>query len=275
MARLQAYGALPDDKIDLAQAALTVAALFHPRLSLSRYENHLKTLAQSLTAQHRELIEAGAEDTPETQLAAIKHTLAYDNGYEGDHDTTDDMQNADLIRVIDRRKGNSAILSLLCIHMARQQGWPVYGLAIPGYFAVKLEKDGQRLIFDPFNHCELLQAADLRRLTKQTLGPQAELSADYYEAVSNRSLLIRLQNTMKLRQIADEHYEDALRSVEAMRALDPDEYRLLLDAGILYARTAQENKAIEALERYIDQTPHDVDKHDAALLLQELEHRPE
>jgi regulator of sirC expression with transglutaminase-like and TPR domain len=41
----------------------------------------------------------------ETQLAALKHILSDQCGYEGDVDHYDDLSNADLISVIERRKG--------------------------------------------------------------------------------------------------------------------------------------------------------------------------
>jgi len=48
-----------------------------------------------------------------------------------------------------------------------------------------------------------------------------------------------MQNNAKLRQIEGEDYLGALKTVEVMRLLDPNEYRLLFDAGVLYARTHQ------------------------------------
>ena len=101
-------------------------------------------------------------------------------------------------------------------------------------------------------------------------GPNAELSATYYEPANNRTILVRLQNNIKLRRIEAEDYEGALRIVQAMRAIDPAEYRLLLDAGVLYARTNRLQNAIETLEDYIAKAPGDRDRHEAALLLQNL-----
>ena len=62
----------------------------------------------------------------------------------------------------------------------------------------------------------------------------------------------------------------ALKTVEIMRLVAPGEYRLLLDAGVLYARTQQTQAAIDVLEDYIKQAPYDRDRHEAALLLRQL-----
>src|SRR5690606_10569173 len=119
----------------------------------------------------------------------------------------------DLVRVIDRRKGLPIAISILYIHAGRAQGWNVVGLSFPGHVVIRLEEEGHRLIADPFNGGKVLQAPDLRSLVKNALGDKAELSADYYNPATNREMLIRLQNNIKLRQVESEDYEEALKTV--------------------------------------------------------------
>lgn len=269
--QLKAIGAQADKDVNLAEAALHLAVLNHPGISLDRYKNHLKQLGEDVKNQYETLIKAKADpDTPRTRLAALKDVLALQNNYTGDEDSYDDLENANLIRVIDRRKGMPISLSILYIHAARAQGWDIAGLDMPGHFIVRLDLNSERLIFDPFYDCRVLNAADLRALVKKTLGDRAELSVSYYEPTPNRSILIRLQNNIKVRQLEHEDFEGALRTVESMRAIAPDEYRLLFETGILYARTGQPRAAIEDLEQYIDKAPNNKDREDAALLLQQI-----
>jgi len=115
-----------------------------------------------------------------------------------------------------------------------------------------------------------MEAPDIRTLIKKILGPKAELSSDYYEPTTNRDILIRLQNNIKLRLIEREDYKAALHVIENMQIVAPDEFRLELDAGVLYAKTEQPQAAIKHLQRYIDQAPHDRDRHEAAMLLQQI-----
>ncbi|HTK83982.1 MAG TPA: transglutaminase-like domain-containing protein [Patescibacteria group bacterium] len=268
--KLAAWGRLPDDQIPLAEAALTLSALNRPGLSLDRYRVHLDKLVKEAGFAHRDIVASSAEDNAMSRIEALREVLVGRNSYAGDSENYDDLQNADLISVIDRRKGMPITLSILYIHVAREQGWQVYGLNFPGHFVIRVDHGSERLIADPFRECRVLQANDLRQIIKRTLGPRAELSAQYYEPASNRAILIRLQNNIKIRQIEHEDYEEAIRTVEAMRALDPNEYRLLLDAGVLYARTRRLEAAIKTLESYILQAPDDRDRHEAALLLQQI-----
>lgn len=270
LSRLRQAGDRTDDELGLADIALLFSSLTHPGISTERYHHHIQKIGEEVGWRYHELVVAGAGDTPETQVAALKHVLADQYGYHGDVETYDNIQNADLIDVIERRKGMPITLSILYILAARAQGWDVAGLNLPGHFVVRLDKDGHRVIFDPFNRCEILNAPELRQLLKKTLGPTAELSSSYYEPVTVRQILIRLQNNVKIRLIETEDYEGALGVVETMRAIDPREYRLLLDEGVLCARTGRAQAAMIALQEYIKLAPDQRDRYDAQVLLEHI-----
>jgi regulator of sirC expression with transglutaminase-like and TPR domain len=267
---LNAYGRMPDADIDIGAAALQLASVQHPGLLLERYQIHMRKLAEDVAARHRELEELGASDTLDSRITALRDVLAGANGYNGDADGRDALQSADLVAVIDRRLGAAPALVILYLHAARAQGWEAHGLLLPGTALVRMDYEGERVICDPFTGFSVLQASDLRRMVKRALGPKAELSATYYEPAENRALLVRLQNIIKTRQIEAEDYEGALQTVTAMRAVDPGEYRLLLDQGVLCARLDMVEVAIVALESYIEKAPQNRDRHEAATLLQQL-----
>ena len=268
---LETIGSMDDEQIDLAQAALSLAAADMDGISLQRYLHHLDTLAESVKQAFAHRLKKGDEDNLHTRLAALEEVLVEEFKYIGDQDTYDDLQNANLIRVIDLAKGLPITLCILYIHAARAQGWDIAGLNIPGHFLCRMDVDGQRLIFDPFDEAKVVEAQDLRRIVKKALGEQAELSTAYYEAASNRDVLIRLQNNIKYRQIAAEDYDGALKTVQVMMKIDPQEYRLKLDAGVLYARLDQPQAAIECLSVYIEKAPDSRDRMEAEMLLVELQ----
>ncbi len=267
---LEEASSLADEDIDLARVSLALAMAQHEGISADRYVHHLKQIAQDVAVRYDELKNEVAEETAELQLMTLQNILSDQYGYTGDSQNYDDLQNASLVRVIDRAKGLPITLSILYIHAGRAQGWDVEGLNIPGHFVCRIQKDGQRLIFDPFQDGKVLHAPDLRANIKKALGPDAELSSEYYEPASNRDILIRLQNNLKYRKIDAEDYEGALEIVKTMRKIAPDEYRLLLDAGVLYARTDQAKAAISSLSAYIEKAPNSRDRYEAEMLLGEL-----
>lgn len=268
--RLKEYGSQSDDNIPLWDTALTLSEISHHGIHRDRYDQHIVQLTKSTTSRFQNLIKADANDDVLTRLAALKHVIADEYGYVGDTETYNDIQNADMMRVIDRRKGLPISLAILVIHIGRNVGWIVEGINFPGHFLVRMTHNNQHVIFDPFHHFKIMQAHDLRALTKQILGPQAELSSTYYDVASSRLILLRLQNNIKARLIDHEEYERALDIVNHMRLFAPDEYRLLFDEAVLRAKLGEAKSATQLLEIYLTKAERDQDRHDARVLLQSL-----
>ena len=144
------------------------------------------------------------------------------------------------MRVIDRRKGLPVALGILYIHAGRAQGWDVAGLGFPGHFLIRLERDGERLILDPFNEGRVCAAAELRDLLKSTAGSEAELDPSHYATVSDREILLRLQNNIKLRRLQAGDMEGALACTEDMLRIAPDEATQWRDAMVMHQRLGRQ-----------------------------------
>src|ERR1700751_2956163 len=93
---LETIGRQPDEMIDLAEAALLLGALDQPGTDLAPYRRHLAQLVSNLTD-----VMVGTNDSLDARVAAQTQVLADEHGYGGDRRTYDDLQNANLIRVID------------------------------------------------------------------------------------------------------------------------------------------------------------------------------
>jgi regulator of sirC expression with transglutaminase-like and TPR domain len=264
---LRGLAAAGDRRLPLAEAALALAARDRPEVDLARYHRHLAALA-------REVGEAAARagDLDE-RAAALSRVILGGHGYRGDTQTYEDLQNADLIRVIDRRKGLPVALGILYIHAGRAQGWTMAGLAFPGHFLVRLEDDGGRLILDPFHGGKTCAAAELRDLLKATLGNEAELAPAHYAAVSDREILLRLQNNLKLRLMESRETERALAVIDGMMLFAPDHATLWREAALLHAERGNLRAAIAALERYLSLASAGPERQQAAAVLQRLKAR--
>ena len=267
-ARLRAMGRGADEHIDIGEAALQLAALDRPGVRLDWYRAHLRELAQ-------EVATAAAAEPPSLagRVAALRVAIAERYGYAGDSLTYDDLQNANLIRVIDRRKGLPVALGILYIQAGRAQGWSVAGLNVPGHFLVGVAHGGQRAIVDPFNDGRTVNAAELRALLKQSLGDDAEIDPEYHEPVTTRDVLMRLQQNIKSRLIRQNRYAEAGSVVESMLLFAPDCVSLWREAGILNARTGNVAAAIAALEGFLIRSADEPARHEAAVLLQRLRSR--
>ncbi len=268
-------GSQEDAEINLGETALALALIFLPGINPDRYRNHLKKLGDHVAEEFAARLRQKDEDTLSLRVATLRKIIHESHGYKGDTETYDDIQNASLIRVIERRKGLPIALGILYITFARRMGWPIEGLNFPGHFLIRMEKDGERIILDPFQGGKEMNAAELRSLLKSIAGKHAELSHNFYNPVGNRDMLIRLENNLKKRLIETEEYAQAIIVLEAMEALAPDEYRTLFDKAVLYAKLGQTSQAVRAFEQYIERTPIASEKSEARALLLQIRNNPE
>ena len=260
-----------DEGIDVAEAALVLAAMDHPATGLDVYRGHLNDLAEAV---HRAAGAGGGDAAPEDLAAVLSGVLAGEFRYAGDEDTYDDLDNANLMRVIDRRKGLPVALGILYLHAARAQGWGAAGLNFPGHFLIRLEsRDGRRTILDPFHGGRLMEAPQLRELLKVISGTNVELEAGHYKPVSNRDVLVRLQNNVKTRRMEMGEVEGALEALRCMQILSPDNPALWREAGVIHMRLGRLKRAVEAFEAFVARAPEGPDRAKIGQVVQELRER--
>lgn len=264
LAALARVAAQDDDAIDLAETGLVLASLDRPRVSLDRYRDHLIELGASVRGAMPD--DASLDEC----VAALNASMVERYGYQGDTQNYDDLQNANLMRVIDRKRGLPVALSILYLHAGRAQGWAMAGINFPGHFLVRLDCGAGRAILDPFHGGRTLGTGELRALLKSVSGRDAELTPAHYAPLGNRDILLRLQNNIKLRQMQAGQIEAAVATLEGMLAFAPAKPELWREAGLLRARLGQVRAALNALERFTAlETGHD-ERFRIATLMQEL-----
>lgn len=248
---LRTAGTTPDDRIDLAETALALAVLDVPDAEFEPYRQHLAHLAAQVHDAVQDRL--GPDASLRERIDVLRAVLVEHHGYHGDSETYEDLDNANLMKVIDRRKGLPVALGILFIHAARSQGWDMVGLNFPGHFLVRMVHEGERAILDPFNQIEAKSPQDLRELLKQTAGTGAELTPEHYAPVTNRDVLLRLQNNLKLRHLRDNRADRAVEVVENMLLFAPDQQPTLWrEAGLLHALVGNLASAIRAFETFME-----------------------
>lgn len=263
---LRATGDMKDEDIDLADAALALAAFDRPDEDLAPYRRHLDELARAVGL----LIPVGGAQNVMRQARALAEVLCDEFGYEGDTASYDDPQNADLMRVIDRRKGLPVALAILYLDIARRMGWDATGINFPGHFLIRLQRGAMRVIIDPFHGGIERSVADLRALLKQVAGLEAELEPTHYAPVGNRDTLIRLLNNIKTRALADGDAARGAEIIDRMMMIAPDADFLLFEAGACHARTGNLIRAAKALEAFLATGPDAAARGEAVTLLHQV-----
>jgi len=258
-------GAGPDNGIDLAAGALALAGFDRVPVTLDRYTGHLRDLADAV---HHLVQQSNLSALSAAEI--LRQIIAEENGYEGDRLTYDDLQNANFMRVIDRRRGLPIALGILYIHIGRTLGWDMRGLAFPGHFLIQLDSDGERVIIDPFSGGQQRNAGDLRELIKTMAGSERELTPADYAPVSDREILLRLQNNIKFRHMQMRDANAALRTIDSMLLFAPNVKSLWWESGMLNADLGNLQAATSALDEYLLREDDGDQKHHAAALIQKL-----
>jgi regulator of sirC expression with transglutaminase-like and TPR domain len=243
---LEAIGRQPDEAIDLAEAALLLAALDRPATDLTPYRRHLAELAGDLSDAA-----AKASNSLDSRVQALRQVVARKHGYHGDRDHYDDLANASLIEVMDRRRGLPVSLGILFLHAARAQGWRAAGVNFPGHFLIALEDDDERVLLDPFDQGAEVDMDGLRQMIKTAMGPDAELRPEFYASMTNRGVLLRLQNNIKKRLRDAGESQAAAATVEGMLAVAPEIPDLWRESAELRAETGELRAALHALDRFL------------------------
>ena len=265
LARLKDLCAGDGVRLELFEVALTLSLLQSDTpIDLVPYRQHVAQMSAAVAdLVHRR----GA--TPEALAEVIARSFAY----RGDTQTYDDLRNADLVQVVERRRGLPVALAILYLQVARDQGWDAEGLNFPGHFLIRVAIDGARHVVDPFNDGLVRDAVDLRELTRRVLGPNAQPNPSYYDPVSDRQVLLRLENNIRLRLVQREDWAGAMRVVDRMLAIGPDQPVLHYEVGQINVRLDKRRAAIASFERFLlldDGTADPEMRQHATDLLQEL-----
>jgi regulator of sirC expression with transglutaminase-like and TPR domain len=164
---------------------------------------------------------------------ALAETLSGYMRLTGDLLTYDSLDNADILSVCTRRRGLPVALGLIYLHVGRQCGLQVAGVDFPGHFLLRIETGEGPLALDPFSEGRVVLPSELsRRALRTGLTPDVASKLDVLMTpVSDRAVLIRLQNNIFARAQAAGDFARAERSALRRALLDPADHRPWLDVA--------------------------------------------
>jgi len=222
---LRRLGEAGDGPHDIARAALMLSALDHAGRSLEPYEKHLADIAEAAKRDLRSVLHA------EDAGRALSALMVGRFGYDGDRLTYDDSKNADLMEVIDRRRGMPVALGILYMHAARAAGFEAVGLNTPGHFLLRIAMRGSGALLDPFNGGA---AIDRERLGRPpAMGTPSPEDPRLAESVTDAEVLLRLENNLKLRALNAGERTRALEIAKRMVLVAPRRPELWIDLARL------------------------------------------
>ena len=249
MDALAEIGLLEDEAIVLGDAALLLASLDHPEIDLQPYYNLFGEMTERLAA-----VSDGAR-RPAEKAAALGAIIGAEYGFSGDAETYDDPANADLIRVIDRRRGLPVALAIVYVATARAVGWTVEALNTPAHVLLHVG-ESQAVIVDPFAGGVVVEAAAVGMLLARAGGMPQPPRTEPFENLSNRGVLMRLLANQAQRARAGGQSERALILCERMTALSPTTTALWWERATLERQLGRRDDARASLWALLE-TTHD------------------
>jgi len=248
---LEAIGVLPDTEIDIGDAALQLARIDAPDADWLAARAHLSDLARDAVSL------AGSIGTNDLSMRAeaLAGLIAGRYAYAGDAETYDDLANANLIRVIERRKGLPVALGIIWLHTARAAGWGAHGVDFPAHFLVALEGKSIQAVIDVFAAGVTLDARDLRALLKRVEGDKAELRPGLLRPMNARRVLLRLQSNIMSRRLQAGDLPGALTCTEDMLRIAPEHADLWRQAAVMNQRLDRVGAALRCFDRFLRLVP--------------------
>ncbi len=239
---LKRLGEAAETAVDIAECALMLASLDNPGRSLGSYRAQLSDISerardQSATARDAEKVGRG-----------LLQVLSGHFGYEGDRLHYDDPLNADMMAVMDRRRGMPVALGILYIHAARAAGYIAHGLYAPGHFLLSVNVKNRDVLIDPFGGSASL---DHERLLSppSLVDPATASDPRALLPVTDIDVLLRLQFNIKTRAQKAGDIARAAAVADRMLLIAPKRPQLWFDCAKLKENLGTHGAARAGFER--------------------------
>jgi regulator of sirC expression with transglutaminase-like and TPR domain len=241
---------VPDEKIELLEAALTFARPEYPGLDSSKYRDIIDNFA------HRVLQRRGLSEDPAHTIVSLNVVLFEEEGLAGNQAEFYDPRNSYLNEVLDRKLGIPISLSVIYMEVAQRVGLPVFGVGLPGHFLLKhYDSNGSQIFIDPYVSGRLLSPAECQTRLDEVYGGQIPLQPEFLNSVSRRQILTRMLNNLRSIYISNRNFKKALTVIDFILAIHPRSPDDLRQRALLRYNEGMLRPAIEDLEEYLRLAP--------------------
>jgi regulator of sirC expression with transglutaminase-like and TPR domain len=234
--------------LDLGRAALAIARIEHPALSVERQLARLDELASRSAA--------GEAADDQVRLERLLAFLFEEEGFRGNAEEYYDPRNSCLNDVLDRKLGIPITLSVLTMEVGRRVGIEVEGVSLPGHFIVSASLGGRRIFLDPFNGGAVLTPALAADVVSKAVGRPVKLLDAHWAPCGKRSILVRMLRNLKGIYARSEDWPRALAVVDRLLVLDGESPVHLRDRGTVLVRLRRLHEGALAWERYLTRFPN-------------------
>lgn len=263
--RFASQVARPEPEVNLAEAALLVAAEEYPQLVPELYLQRLDQLAERVRDR------VWDQTAPIVMLDDVNRVLFQDEQFRGNRSEYYDPRNSFLNDVLDRRIGVPLTLSIIYLEVGWRLGIPLHGVNFPGHFLVRYDGEAVKLLLDPFHEGTVRFENEAQDLLDNVYGGSVRMQPQFLRVADRKDVLVRLLSNLK--GIYLQRHDDvrAIAAVERILLIRPDAADEERDRGIVLARLGRPQEAADALRRYLELVPGAPDTARVQLMLEQLD----
>lgn len=242
-----------DSEIDLVRASLNISQYIeYPDLDVELYID--KVSEMTFDIQQRVL----PRDDSIKIIEKINTYLYEEKGFKGNKAEYYEPRNSFLNDVIDSKKGIPITLSIIYSRIANELGLKTRGVCFPGHFIIRADMHDKELIIDPFNYGRLLTREDCQAILDNLFGGRITLEDRFLEFADNSQILKRVINNLKNIYVSNKDYECALKTVDLLLILDPEDLEQLRDRALICINLECYSQSLQDLENYFSRTGPDL-----------------
>ena len=209
-----------DGEIDLAAAALWIAAEEYPDLVVAQELARLDALAAGAAER------VDADGPLAARVTALNRYLFSEQAFRGNRDDYYDPRNSYLNEVLARRLGIPISLALVYLAVAERLGLEAAGISFPGHFLLECrDASGEQQVVDAFAGRTLSLDECRRRLSAAAGRPVALDPKIHLRAATRREVSLRVLTNLKQIFVGRGDFGRALSCSDRILLLTPDSPR--------------------------------------------------
>ena len=241
----------PAAPLDLAELALHLARDEYPDLDVEAYLSQLAGMAHEARQYLRGPLVA--------RVSGLCRYLFHDLGFRGNTESYYEARNSYLNEVLDRRTGLPILMTAVTMAVGKRAGLGIVGVGLPGHFVAKAVEDGSEILFDPFHGGRCLSPEQCEALVYQVTGSSFRANRESLAAVPLGVICVRILNNLKGTYLREEDFRRAVRVIQRLRQLRPDDPLQERDLGATLLRAGRPGQAVNHLNAYLRESPEATD----------------
>lgn len=258
---------LPDDRLDFALGAALVARDVIESLDVREVLGRLHALGEPLAGQ-------GIEGRSATDQADAVIARFRELGFLGNASDYYDPKNSLLPDVLERRLGIPITLALVFCALAERAGVVARPIAFPGHVLVRVDKNDDTIIVDPFAGARIIDDEAAGQLLRRAVGRGAELDRSLFEPAPARGMLVRLLTNLKSIWATRGEHARAFLAIDRILTLTPNSARVLRERAAAAQKLGADAVTRADLARVLELEPEAPDAKQIKARLEKMSEAP-